>query len=167
MTKNTLTRAACKKDLLSTQKALLVSDAILLLLMLVIFVPLIVVCIHFSGSVWPLGIVFIAFALCCSIAPAIFIYKLVHNVKTFLLIKHDGFSIVKDTVCRLSRGEIITKHTTADAIYFTDHGRYVPSQAAFDLTSPEDEYYLAVLHTKPKEAVLAFHSLMYECRELD
>lgn len=164
MTKNTLTRAACKKDLLSTQKALLVSDAILLLLMLVVFVPLICISIYLAGPILPVGIVF---ALCLAIAPAIFIYKLVHNVKTFLLIKHDGFSIVKDTVCRLSRGEIITKHTTADAIYFTDHGRYIPSQAAFDLTSPEDEYYLAVLHTKPKEAVLAFHSLMYECRELD
>ena len=164
MAKNVLTRAECKKNLLNAHKALLVSDAILLLLMLVVFVPLICISIYLAGPILPVGIVF---ALCLAIAPAIFIYKLVHNVKTFLLIKRDGFSIVKDTVCLLSRGETIGKNQTADVIYFTDHGRYIPSQTAFDLTSLEDEYYLGVLHSKPKVAFSAFHSLLYECRELD
>lgn len=164
MTKNILTRAACKKDLLNTQKALLISDAILLILMLLLFVPLICTSIYLAGPILLVGIVF---ALCLAIAPAIFIYKLAYDVKMLLRIKRDGFSIAKDTVCRLSRGETIGKNKTADVIYFTDHGRYIPSQTAFDLTSIEDEYYLVVLHAKPKEAFVAFHSLMYECNELD
>ena len=81
------------------------------------------------------------------------------------MVERDEFSIVKDTVSRLSRGEPEGRHTV-DAIYFTLNGRYVPSKTTFDLSSVDDEFYLVILHTRRNELCFAFHTMMYECKDL-
>ena len=159
MTKNLISRETCRKDLKHMAKADLYSDAVLFGVMLLIFVPLIILGVSLSKYILVLGIVCIVI---CAIAPLAFIIKLFYNIKILCLAERDGFSVVKDTVSRLSKGEVVGKNSTADVIYFALHGRYIPSQSTFDMTSEGDEFYLVVLHTKNRRLTFAFHSRIYE-----
>lgn len=163
MTKNIITREACKKDLRHMAKAALLQDAVLLGVMLLIFVPLILLSISVVNHILPLGLVLI---LMCAFPPALFIYRIVLDAITIKAVNRGGFSIVKDTVCRLSKGELEARHTV-DVIYFTRYGRYIASGMTFDMSCVWDEFYLVILHGKKEKIVSAFHSAMYECKDLD
>ncbi len=163
MAKNILSRETCKKDLKHLVKADLLSAAVLLVVVLLIFVPLILMGIYVSKYVLAFGLVCVTV---CAIPPIVFVYKLIHRMMMVRLVERDGFSIVTDTVSRLSKGEPEARHTV-NAIYFTRYGRYVPSKTTFDLSSVGDVFYLVVLHTPKKTPSLVFHSAVYECKEVD
>ena len=164
-TKNLITRESCKRDLTRSAKAGLLQDLVLLGVILLIFVPLIIISIYVAGHILILGLVF---ALLCAVAPIVFACRAVSDIMLIRLIERDGFSVVKDTVSRLSKGEAPQKYSEGkrelDVIYFTEHGRYIPSGVAFDISSVGDEFYLVVLHTREKRVALAFHSDIYECK---
>ena len=84
------------------------------------------------------------------------------------MVNQGRFSIVKDIVVTLSKGEMESRHSV-NALYFSTYGRYVPSQTAFHMSSEGDTFYLVILHTKKKEIFLVFHSELYDCdaSELD
>lgn len=87
------------------------------------------------------------------------------------LVKKDEFSIVKDTVCRLSKSETPRAYfegkREVDVLYFTKHGRYIASQTIFTLSSVGDTFYLVLLRTKKEKLVFAYHAAMYTCTEVD
>ena len=97
----------------------------------------------------------------------VFIIRIILNVKALRLISHGGYSIVKDTVFSLSRGEFQknARHPV-NAIYFSKHGRYVESGVEFDITSVGDEFYLVILEGKKAEIAYAFHTKMYEYKHI-
>lgn len=162
-TKNILTYESCRDELARWAKGSLLPDTVLFAVMLLIFVPLFVMCIYVSKNVLVLGIVF---ALICTVAPIVFAFRIVGDIITLRLIKRGGFSVVEDTVCRLSKGEIPQKYSegraSVDVIYFTKYGRYVASGMNFNLASVGDVFYLVILHTKKEKLVFAYHSIMYE-----
>lgn len=163
MSKNIITRKDCKKDLKHMATAALLQDAVLLGVMLLIFVPLILLSISVVNHILPLGIVLV---LMCAIPPALFVYRIVLDVITIKAVERGGFSIVKDTVCRLSKGELEARHTV-DVIYFTRYGRFIASGMTYDMSCVGDEFYLVILHNKKEKIISAFHSAMYECKDLD
>ncbi len=163
-----ITREGCKQDLKRWAKANFLHDAVLFSVMVLIFVPLMFLSIYIAKRILVLGVVF---ALACAVAPVIFIYRIVLDIITVRLVERDSFSIVRDTVCRLSKGEIPQKYSeggdTVDVIYFKKYGRYVASGITFDISSVGDECYLVIVHGKKEKLVFAFHSTMYECKDLD
>ncbi|MBQ7968302.1 MAG: hypothetical protein IJ292_00575 [Clostridia bacterium] len=159
--KNILTREGCQKELIRLTKGKLLHDVVLLMVMLLIFVPLAFIGLYLSKYILIFGIVTI---LVCAAPPLIFVYKLIYNIIKLHLVEKNKFSIVKDTISRLSKDEPMGRHTV-DAIYFTLNGRYVPSKSTFDLSTVGDEFYLVILHTKKNELCFAFHTMMYECKD--
>lgn len=105
--KNTISRETCKKDLKHLAKADLYLDLVLFAAMLLIFVPLIFMGVHVSNYILIFGIVTIAV---CVIPPVIFIYKLLNDIMTMQMINRGEFFIVKDYVCRLSKGEVVGRN---------------------------------------------------------
>lgn len=165
--KNILTRENCQKELVRWAKGKLLPDVVLLMVMLLIFVPLFVACVYVAKNILVLGIIL---ALMCTVAPAFFIYKIVRDIIKMCLVKQGAFSIVKDTVSRISKGEVPKNYSegrhTVDAVYFTKYGRCTSLQTPFDLSSVGDEFYLVILHGKKDQIVFAYHSMMYECKDL-
>ena len=167
--KNILTRENCKAELMRLSKARLMQDSVVLAVLLLIFVPLFLLSIYLAKYIFILGIVF---ALICAIFPAMFVYRIIRDVTFSKTIEQNGFSIVKDTVSRISLEEIPKSYDegrhTVNVIYFTKHGRCVAPKVRtpFDLSTPGDEFYLVVLH-KTEEIVFAYNSMMYDCNELD
>ncbi len=159
MSKELISRETCQKELVRMAKADVLASAVLLFVILLIFIPLVLMAIYVAKYVLALGVVF---ALLCAIWPLVLVYKLIYNIMIFRLVNRGGFSIVKDTVCSLSKGEVITRHSTADVIYFTEHGRYVPPKTVFELASMGDEFYLVVLAAKKREPMLAYPTSMYK-----
>ena len=114
----------------------------------------------------------IGFALIWAIFPSIFVYRIIRDVTFSKMIEQNGFSIVKDTVSRISLDEIPKSYAegrrTVNVICFAKHGRCVAPKVRtpFDFSAPGDEFYLIVLHKK-EEIVFAYNSTMYDCNELD
>ena len=167
--KNNLTREGCKIELKRLSKANLVQDLVILAILLLIFVPLFILSIYLTKYILILGI---AFALICMISPVLFIYKTIRDVMFSRTVEQDGFSIVKDTVSRISRDEIPKSYSegryTVNVIYFAKYGRCVAPKVItpFDLSGVGDEFYLVISHKKD-EIIFAYNSAMYECKELD
>ena len=167
--KNNLTREGCKIELKKLSKANLVQDLVILAILLLIFVPLFILSIYLAKYILILGI---AFALICMIFPGLFIYRIIRDVMFSRTVEQDGFSIVKDTVSRISRDEIPKSYSegrrTANVIYFVKYGRCVAPKVRtpFDLSGVGDEFYLVISHKKD-EIIFAYNSVMYECKELD
>ena len=161
--KNVLSRETVKKDLTHLAKADLVQDIVLLAVMLLIFVPLAFLSVYAAKFILILGVVL---ALVCAVPIVIFACRTVRDAITLRLIKNGGFSVEKDTVSQLSRGEIPRKYSegrhTVDVIYFTKYGRYVSNGATFELSSVGDEFYLVILRAKKEKLVLAFNTKIYE-----
>ena len=71
----------------------------------------------------------------------------------------NGFSIVKDTVSRISRNEIPQNHSerknAVNVIYFAKYGKCVAPklETPFDFSCVGDEFYLVVLHRKVAHSV--------------
>ena len=164
--KNTLTRETCQKELIRWAKGEMLLDVVLLVVMLLIFVPLFVACVYVVKYILVLGIIL---ALICTVAPIIFVYRIICDIIKIRLVKRGGFSIARDTVCRISKGEMPKKYSegrrTVDVVYFTKHGRCTSLRTPFDLSSLGDEFYLIILHTKKDQIVYAYHSMMYECKD--
>ncbi len=131
--------------------------------MLTLFIPLFCLGVYLAKTLFVLGLLF---ALCCLIAPGFFIYNLIRDIMTLRLIERDGFFVVKDTVSRRSKGEPQGK-ATVDVIYFSKYGRYIASGVTFDLASENDEFYLVMLDKKKPELTFAYHSMMYDYKEID
>ena len=167
--KNNLTREGCKIELKRLSKANLVQDLVILAILLLIFVPLFILSIYLTKYILILGI---AFALICMISPVLFIYKTIRDVMFSRTVEQDGFSIVKDTVSRISRDEIPKSYSegrrTVNVIYFAKYGRCVAPKVRtpFDLSGVGDEFYLVILN-KNKKIIFAYNLAMYECKELD
>ncbi len=161
--KNIITRESCKQELKRWAKANLLHDAVLLAVMLLIFVPLMILSIYVAKHVLILGLIL---ALAFAVAPVIFVCRIVLDIVTIRLVERDGFSIVRDTVCRLSKGELPQKYSegrgTVNVIYFAKYGRYVATGTTFDISSIGDECYLVILHGKKEKVIFAFHSAMCE-----
>ena len=164
-TKNILTRDYCQKELTRWVKGEIVPDIVLFGIMLSIFVPLFVLCVYIAKYILVLGIIL---ALICTVAPIIFVYRIICDIIKMRLVKRGAFSIVRDTVCCISKGETPKKYSedrrTVNAVYFTEHGRCTSLQTAFDLISVGDEFYLVILHAKKDQIAFAYHSMMYECK---
>jgi hypothetical protein len=167
--KNNLTREGCKIELKKLSKANLVQDLVILAILLLIFVPLFILSIYLAKYILILGI---AFALICVIFPVLLIYKIICAVMFSRTVEQDGFSIVKDTVSRISRDEIPKSYSegrrTVNVIYFAKYGRCVAPKVRtpFDLSGVGDEFYLVILN-KNKKIIFAYNLAMYECKELD
>ena len=167
--KTILTRQSCKIELKRLSKANLVHDLVILAILLLIFVPLFILSIYLTKYILILGI---AFALICMISPVLFIYKTIRDVTFLRTVDQDGFSIVKDTVSRISRDEIPKSYSegrrTVNVIYFAKYGRCVAPKVRtpFDLSGVGDEFYLVILN-KNKKIIFAYNLAMYECKELD
>ena len=167
--KNILTRQSCKIELKKLSKANLVQNSVILAVLLLIFVPLFILSIYLAKYILILGI---AFALICMIFPVLFIYKIICAVMFSRTVEQDGFSIVKDTVSRISRDELPKSYSegrrTVNVIYFAKHGRCVAPKVRtpFDLSGVGDEFYL-VISRKKDEIIFAYNSATYECKELD
>ena len=166
--KNFLTRESCQKELIRWAKGEMFPDVVLLMVMLLIVVPLFVACVYVAKNILVLGIIL---ALMCTIAPAFFIYKIVRDIIKMRLVKQGAFSIVKDTVSRISRGEVPKNYSegrrTVNVIYFAKYGRCIASKVRtpFDLSVIDDEFYLVISHKK-EEIIFAYNSVMYDCKEL-
>ena len=167
--KTILTRQSCKIELKRLSKANLVHDLVILAVLLLIFVPLFILSIYLAKYILILGI---AVALICMISPVLFIYKIIRDVMFSRTVERDGFSIVKDTVSRISRDEIPKSYSegsrTVNVIYFAKYGRCVAPKVRtpFDLSGVGDEFYLVILN-KNKKIIFAYNLAMYECKELD
>ena len=167
--KNNLTREGCKIELKKLSKANLVQDLVILAVLLLIFVPLFILSIYLAKYILILGI---ALALICAIFPVLFIGRIIRDVIFSRIIDQNGFSIVKDTVSRISRDEIPKNYSegryTVNVIYFAKYGRCVAPKVRtpFDLSGVGDEFYLVILH-KNEEIVFAYNSSMYDCKDLD
>ena len=167
--KNILTREGCKTELRRLSKANLVQDLVILAILLLIFVPLFILSIYLAKYILILGI---AFALICVIFPGLFIYRIMRDVMFSRTVEQDGFSIVKDTVSRISRDEIPKSYSegrqTVNVIYFAKYGRCVAPKVRtpFDLSTAGDEFYLVILH-KNEKIIFVYNSSMYECKESD
>ena len=167
--KTILTRQSCKIELKRLSKANLVQDLVILAILLLIFVPLFFLSIYLAKYILILGI---AFALICMLFPGLFIYRIIRDVMFSRTVDQNGFSIVKDTVSRISRDEIPQNYSegrrTVNVIYFAKYGRCVAPKVRtpFDLSGVGDEFYLVILH-KNEEIVFAYSSSMYDCKDLD
>ena len=167
--KNNLTRKGCKIELKKLSKANLVQDLVILAVLLLIFAPLFILSIYLAKYILILGI---ALALICAIFPVLFIGKIIRDVIFLRTVEQDGFSIVKDTVSRISRDEISKSYSegryTVNVIYFAKYGRCVAPKVRtpFDLSGVGDEFYLVILN-KNKKIIFAYNLAMYECKELD
>ena len=167
--KNILTRESCKAELKRLSKANLVQDFIVFAVLLLIFVPLFVLSIYLAKYILLLGIVF---ALICMIFPVLFTCRIIRDVIFSRIIEQNGFSIVKDSVSRISRDEISKNYSegrrTVNVICFEKYGRCVAPKVRtpFDLSAVGDDFYLVILRKK-EEIMFAYNSTMYECKELD
>ena len=167
--KNILTREGCKTELKRLSKANLLQDSVVLAVLLLIFVPLFILSIYLAKYILILGIVF---TLICTIFPIIFVYRIIRDIMFSRMIEQNGFSIVKDTVSRISRDEVAKSYSegrrTVNVIYFVKYDRCVAPKVRtpFDISGAGDEFYLVISHKK-EEIIFAYNSIMYDCKELD
>lgn len=163
-TKEIITREECEALLVHREKFKIRINAIVMVFMLLLCAPIVGAALSMTKSIPVLGF---AITVIFCVPSLIFIIRIILNVKALRLITRGGYSIVKDTVSGLSRGEFQKdSKKPVNAIYFSKHGRYVESGVEFDISSVGDEYYLVILHGKKDEIALAFHTKMYEYRML-
>ena len=166
MTKENIYRHVIKEDLRHAFKGDVIFSSSRLGVMTLLFLPIIILAFHVAKQPmeWVIsigGVVLLMLPL------VLFLAQLLLGIKMFRLVGRGGFSIVKDTVKGMSRGEVISRHSTADVLYFTKYGRFIPSQTTFDLSAVGDEFYLVVLGNKKKDICYAYHTKIYECDDLD
>ena len=164
-TKNVLTRDIIKKELTHYAKgSVSISTVFLLTTGVGTGIPFILLGI--AGTSDSL----IGGTVCIFIGAAIIlclIHVLLADIRMKRLVNNGRFYIIKDTVSRLSRGEPQGKYRTVDVLYFTRFGRYIPSQTTFDLSSVGDEFYLVIIPTRKPKICFAYHTMMYECNDVD
>ena len=163
-TKETITREECEALLTHREKFRLRINVILTVFMAVLCAPIIGAALVMTKDIPILGF---ALALILCAPTLLFIIKIILNVKALRLISRGGYSIVKDTVFSLSRGEFQknAKHPV-NAIYFSKYGRYVEAGVEFNITSVGDEFYLVILEGKKSEIAYAFHAKMFEYKHI-
>ena len=84
------------------------------------------------------------------------------------LVNQDNFYIVKDTVLRVAiepkRG---SGSSYGHVITFAKNGKYLPTKQPSDLCSVGDEFYLVIIPAKKPKICFAYHTMMYECNDVD
>ena len=159
--KNVITREFCYKELRWLTKADLFSELILLAVVSVICIPFIVLSFAFLMKYIPIISWIIIFVF--AVPPSYFVYRLFCNVGRKKLVEDGKFSVLCDSVARLSRGESVRGgRATANVVYFSRYGRYVPDRTVFEMTSVGDEFYIVVLHTSKEEMCFAYPKATYE-----
>ena len=153
-----LTGAECRRLLSDHFKNDLRGDAILLAVFTLLFLPAIVFFLYLLPRyLLPCLILLPVFS--CS--PVIFLVQLIRDWRRLKKAERNEFSVAVDTVSRVAPGETIYRrhaffrvspgrfHFRAappeDAIYFSEHGRFVPSRTVFQMTSEGDTFYLLIL----------------------
>ena len=164
-TKNVLTRDIIKKELMHYAKgSVSISTVFLLTTGVVTGIPFILLGIAGLKDLLIGGIVCIMIG--AGLLLSLFLV-LLSDIRTKRLINEGRFYIIKDTVSRLSRGEPRGRYSTVDVLYFTKLGRYIPSQTTFDLSSVGDEFYIVIIPAKKPKICFAYHTMMYECNDVD
>ena len=165
-TKNILTREEIKKVLRREANADLYSAAVQFAVIALLLIPFFCLGIYVAKFVLLFGI---ALSAVCAASLAFMLYRLIVALCIARLIGRDGFSVERDTVSRLSRGEIPKNYSegrySVDAIYFTRYGRYPTGGTTLEMSSVGDVFYLVILHTKQKKIVFAYHSDRYDYTE--
>jgi len=168
-TKNTVTREEVRDALIKSAKGnLFMNGQLLLILSLVVLLPMVCIGIYIAKKILILGL-FLSLPFLA--IPIVFSKDIIEDLIVLQSAKQGTFSIALDRVERLSRGELPRKYSegrhTVDVIYFEKYGRCIASKLTFDLTSVGDAFYVVVLHRKKKKPLFIYHSLMYECNEVD
>ena len=159
MTKNIITRESCKKELVHLAKADMKCYTVLLLALALVYLPLFFAGLGVAKDAAVLGIPMMVFSL---FLPCFFGYMIFNAARMLGEIEQGEFSVVTDTVSYLSRGEVVGRNQTADVIYLSEFGRYIPSQTVFDLTDTDDTFYVVVINRRKKVPVFVYHSMLYE-----
>ena len=164
-TKNIITFEDCKKNLLADAKSNLMQIALIFGVSLLLFTPAAIAIIFHIDK---LGFWSVLLLLLCSV-PSCLIPFIVIDLKTLRLIQSNKFSVVKDTIVRLSKDELARNYREGirltNAIYFREHGRSTATNYNFDFLAVGDECYVVVLHSKRKKVCLVYQTSIYEYKE--
>ena len=150
----------CKKGLLFNARAVVLINAILLAVLAPICIPFLFFGISISKHIVLLAVIF---AVTLSVPPMVFVVKLAMSIIELCRLKNIDLVIVKDEVCRISRGEREGRGTV-DVLYFARYGRAAPSSAQLALTELGDEYYLVITEGEKPKIVACYHTKMYEIK---
>ena len=165
-TKNLLTREACKKDLKKPIKTAMLINLAILPVALFAFVVFLFASLSLMEQALIFGILMVAV---CAVMLASMLFIYFSPLWLFHLINKGEYSIVTDKVFRIAKGERVRRrrHTIeVNALYFSKYGRYVPSSFVFNMADVDDEFFLVIMHTKKKPISLAYHTSMYDCKEI-
>ncbi len=168
-TKKIITREGVKNGLIQGAKSSLHLNIYLLsLLTLVLLIPSICYAIYIAKRILIMGFII---PLPFAVIPIVFTKYIIDDLTIMQLAKQDGFSIVKDRVDHLVNGESPKNSSEGrnpvDVIYFEKYGRCTASKTTFALASVGDVFYIVILHKKKKKPHVIYHSLIYECNEID
>ena len=162
-TKNILTWEDCQKKLMRWAKGELFPHVVLLGIVSLALIPFFIWAAFMAKRELVLGILL---GLLCATGPIALVYRITCDVKQIGLVKQGSFSVVRDTVFRISRGETPRNskegRDTVDVVYFERYGRCTSLNTPFDFSAVGDEFYLVILHAKRDEIIFAYHSAMYD-----
>ena len=165
-TKNIITRDMCRDELKRYTKSAVTGYAVLLFLTLLFFLSMGIgvgtAIIHKSVM---LGILWM---ILCLLPMCILIPKLIRWINRMNLVNQGRFCIVKDTVARIG---FEPKHGLGSknrhTLAFTKSGKYFLDKPPSGFYSVADEFYLVIIPTKKPKICFAYHTMMYECNDVD
>ena len=164
-TKNKLTRDLIKEELKRlTKSSVRFSTVFLITTGISVGLPFILLGIFGMSDSLISGIA------CIVIGTALLLFLaklLLDDVRRTRLVEKGKFFIIKDSVSRISRDEPQGRYRTVNVLYFVRFGRYIPPKTTFNLSSVGDEFYLVILSTRKPEICFAYHTMMYECNDID
>ena len=158
--KSTISLENCKKGLLFNARRGVLLNAVSLAVLAPICIPFIFFGISISKHIVLLAVIF---AVILSVPPVVFAVRLAMSIIDLCRLKNIDLVIVKDEVCRISRGEAEGRGTV-DVLYFARYGRAAPSSAQLALTELGDEYYLVITEGEKPKIVACYHTKMYEIK---
>ena len=165
-TKNIITRDMCRDEQKNYLKASICMGVALTVFILLPVPLFFYIAVIFSKDSFIASLIPII-PCCICIFPFFLMIKTLSNyVNQLRFINQGRLSIAKDTVYRLAINERAGR-TTQNAIYFSKYGRYVPAKSIFDLSSVGDEFYLVIIPAKKPKICFAYHTMMYECNDVD
>ena len=164
--KEPITRDSCEKELYFLNGADIRYRLVLFLGQSLILVPLLFLAFSLldeSGAEKMLGIF-----MCCTglILGGILLGSFIKSLYERKLLKSGAFSVVTDTVVRLSvqRG-IYWYSRGTPTLYFSQYGSYQVNQSTYDYTVCGDTFYLLIYHTKRPTVKKIYSTGIYEWKE--
>ena len=165
-TKNIITRDMCKDELKRYTKSSVTGYAVLLSLLLLVVLPIGVGV--GSAIIHKSIIIGILWMILCLLPVCILIPKFISWINLMNLVNQGNFYIVKDTVLRVAiepkRG---SGSSSGHVITFSKNGKYLPFKSPSYLCSVGDEFYLVIIPAKKPKICFAYHTMMYECNDVD